>query len=86
MPDWRFWPVESLVRLMVGSLFPICKLICIRKVHKLMGFKSQLQSESGTEGTFLEVKIVAPARSDGYLFTLMSWFSDHKTINAGLHR
>lgn len=48
-------------------------------VHQFMAFESQLQSESGTELTFVEIKILTYARLDASLAKLVTSFREDGT-------
>lgn len=85
MSGGRCSPVESPVNFKEENIFLMCSEIDIRAVHELMGFVSQLQSESGTKGIFVEGTIVPPARSDSYFATVVTCFSDDGTDKASGH-
>lgn len=86
MPGGPPQTVDSEEQPIDGNLSLFGSEMAIRAVHEFIGFVPELQPESGTEVTFVEGSILALARLDAYVATVVTCFSDDGTDKAGGHR
>lgn len=81
MTDGRHFSADSLRKLKGGNLSLSCR-VAIRSFHDFIGFVAQLQSEFGTDLTFVDVTAVALAHLDAYLTTVVTCFNEDYSNNA----